>query len=242
MKLEIAVCDDLNEERVKLGAMIRDYCSRRNLDAEIQLFSSGDELLTAFRSGMFHILFLDIYMPGTNGVDTARRIREQDQTCSILFATTSQDHGVDSYEVQASDYLVKPFRAEEVAEALDWCIAQTQSTYRGLRISCDSGTVHMPLRDLHYIEIQGYTAYLHTEDGVLATRRGLEELEQEIAHSDFLRCHRSFLVNMNCIKWIEKNSFQLYSGDMVPIGSTIAAKVKHSFMNWSFVKAWKKKS
>lgn len=241
MKVKIAICDDLKAEQIQLANYIRAYCAEQSLEVGIKLYSSGEELLDSFRSGMFHILFLDIYMDGLDGVQTARKIRETDQTCAIIFATTSEEHGLVSYEVQASDYLVKPIRAEEVASAMDWCVEQIRSTYRILTVTCESGTVSLPLRDIQYIEIQGHTAMLHTADRVLVTRRGLDELEQEIRHPDFLRCHRSFLVNMNHIHWLDKNAFRLYSGTSVPIGSTMTAKVKDQFMSWFFVKTWAQK-
>ena len=241
MKLRIAICDDLKEEQLQLAAFVREYCSGHGLEVAIKLFSSGEELLDMFQSGMFHILFLDIYMSGISGVDAARKIRELDQTCAIIFATTSEDHGLVSYEVLASDYLVKPILAEDVASAMDWCVEQIQSTYRDLTVACDNGTVSLPLRDIHYIEIQGHTAMIHLDDRVLLTRRSLDELEQEIGHPDFLRCHRSFLVNMNNVRWLDKNNFRLHSGDTVPIGSTITAKVKDQFMSWFFVKTWAQK-
>lgn len=241
MEYLIGICDDLASERVTLANMVRDYCGEHGLSAEIRMFESGDELLTAFQPGVFHILFLDIYMPGISGIEAARQIRGRDNTCAIVFATTSQDHGVDSYDVQASDYLVKPFAYADVQDAMDWCITNIHGMYRSLEIPADSGLKVIQIRDIHYVEIQGHTAWLHTENGVLTTRRGLDELEQEIAHEDFLRCHRSFLVNMNYIQWMEKNAFRMRSGEIVPIGSTMAAKVKEQYMNWSFIRSWERK-
>lgn len=241
MKLKIGICDDLKAEQLQLAAHIRTYCAEHGLDVGIRLFSSGEELLDAFQPGMFHILFLDIYMNEMDGIQAARNIRKTDQTCAIIFATTSEDHGLVSYEVQASDYLLKPICAEDVASAMDWCVEQISSTYRMLDVVCETGTVCLPLRDIHYIEIQGHMAMLYTDDRTLVTRRGLDELEKEIDHPDFLRCHRSFLVNMNHVQWLDKSAFRLDSGASVPIGSTMTAKVKDQFMSWFFVKTWAQK-
>ena len=238
MKLKIAVCDDLKAEQLQLASYIRSYCAEHALEAGIKLFSSGEELLDTFSPGMFHILFLDIYMNELDGIQTARNIRKIDQTCAIIFATTSEEHGLVSYEVQASDYLLKPIQAEDVASAMDWCVEQISNTYRMLNVVCENGTVSLPLRDIHYIEIQGHNAMLYTDDRTLVTRRGLDDLEKEIDNPDFLRCHRSFLVNMNHVQWLERNEFRLHSGAAVPIGSTMVTKVKDRFMSWFFVKTW----
>ena len=119
-ELRMAVCDDLEEERVQLARMARSYAQRRGLSMELRLFASGNELLDAARRPDFcHVLFLDIFMPGLSGLDAARQLRAAGCMASIVFATTSQDYGVMSFDVQAADYLVKPFRQEDVDRTLD---------------------------------------------------------------------------------------------------------------------------
>ena len=114
-ELIIGICDDLNEERTALAGMVRAHCRTLGVPVRLKLFSSGEELLEAVQEpGRLHVLFLDIYMPGLSGMEAARQLRKRDEDVAIIFATTSLEHGVDSFEVQASDYLVKPFRQEEV--------------------------------------------------------------------------------------------------------------------------------
>ena len=75
-ELRMAVCDDLEEERVQLARMARSYAQRRGLSMELRLFASGNELLDAARRPDFcHVLFLDIFMPGLSGLDAARQLR-----------------------------------------------------------------------------------------------------------------------------------------------------------------------
>lgn len=242
MKLKIAVCDDLKAEQLQLANYIRAYCAAKGIELGLQLYASGEELLERFRPGLFHILFLDIYMDVISGVETARRLRELDQTCAVIFATTSEEHGLVSYEVLASDYLVKPILQEDVDSAMDWCVKQIRSTVRVLTVNTDAGPSQLPLREITYIEIQGHTALIHLDSNrVITARRGLDELEKEIDHPDFLRCHRSFLVNLNFVRALDKASFSMIGGEAVPIGSTILTKVKEQFMNWFFVKTWTKK-
>lgn len=241
MKLRIAICDDLPSERRALADLIREYGAKKQLSIEIRLFSSGDELLERYQPGLFHMIFLDIYMPGTDGEATARQIRRVDPFCCLIFATTSEEHGLVSYEVQASDYLVKPFRPDEVADAMDWCVETVSKTCRTLTIPVENGTVLLELREIMYIEIQDHLAWIHTEKEVLTTRRGLDSLEEEINSEDFLRCHRSFLVNLNYVKWYDKKTFCLTNGEVIPIGSTGRNQVRDRYMDWSFIKAWENK-
>lgn len=132
-ELWVAVCDDLEEERLSLARMIRSWARSRGLSVQIRSFSSGEELLNACRQPeLYQFVFLDIFMPGLSGIETARRLRASGCNMSIIYATTSVDHGVESFETRAADHLVKPFREEDVARALDWCLEHLPERLRAL--------------------------------------------------------------------------------------------------------------
>lgn len=238
--LSIAICDDLIEERINLAKLIQAYCKKCALSPQIHLFSSGEELLEAFtQPGLFQIIFLDIYMPGMSGVDTAKKIRAIDSSVFLLFATTSQDHGMDSFQVQASDYLVKPIQAESVAQAIDWCLEHMPKPLRQLTVLVEGEQRTFPLAVIHYIDVYGHQSRIHTNQELIVTRRGLDDLEAAIDSPDFLRCHRSYLVNMNYIQGMEGNDFQMSDGSLVPIGSTHTTQIRNQFIDWTYLKAWK---
>lgn len=238
-ELVIGICDDLEAERSNLARMVRSYCRRREQSVRLRLFSGGEELLAAVRGqGDIQILFLDIYMPGLSGMETARRVRELDGGIAIVFATTSQDHGMDSFAVQASDYLVKPFREEDVARALDWCLEHIPESLRCLSVYAEGERREIPLTAIRYIEVLGHQCRVHTQREIVVTRRGLDDLESAVDSGDFLRCHRSFLVNMNAVRTIEGSDFRMEDGALVPIGSSNAPRVRRLFLDWTYSKAW----
>lgn len=238
-ELSVAICDDLAEERVWLARLVRAYCQQCGLALRLELFPSGERLLGAFtRPRQFQIVFLDIYMPGCSGVDVARRIRAVDRDVSILFATTSQDHGLESFQVQASDYLVKPIRPEDVARALDWWLAHIPEPLRCLCVSSEWERREIPLFAIQYIEVRGHQSNIHTAGQVVPARRGLDELERAIDSRDFLRCHRSFLVNMNYIAGLAGADFRMADGSRVPIRCSDAARIRSRFIDWTYRKAW----
>lgn len=239
-ELSIAICDDLIEERIHLAKLIQAYCKKCALSPQIHLFSSGEELLEAFtQPGLFQIIFLDIYMPGMSGVDTAKKIRAMDSSVFLLFTTTSQDHGMDSFQVQASDYLVKPIQAEGVAQAIDWCLEHMPKPLRQLAVLVEGEQRTFPLAVIQYIDVYGHQSRIHTNQELIVTRRGLDDLEAAIDSPDFLRCHRSYLVNMNYIQGMEGNDFRMSDGSLVPIGSTHTTQIRNSFIDWTYLKAWK---
>lgn len=237
--VSIAICDDLQEARSTLARLIENSLAQQGRTAQFSFFSNGDELLRAFRPGRFHLLFLDIYLPGRSGLDVARAIRAQDDAVGILFATTSEDHGLESYEVQAAGYLVKPFRQEEVSAALDWCLSHLPDALRTLTVSSNWETVEVPHPSIRYIEVLGHQSHIHTLTSTIVTRRGLDDLESAIASPDFLRCHRSYLVNMNHISSVENSDFRMDDGTLVPIRLAELPRIRSFFIDWTYQKAWK---
>lgn len=239
MKLSVAICDDLEEERVQIVRLMQNYSRRHGIEWTIELFDSGAAFLTAMQPGRWDIVLLDIYMPGMNGVETARRLREQDSECLLIFFTTSNEHGIVSYELRASDYLVKPVTQKALDAAIDWCLYEQRDRFRVIQVRSEWENIEIPLSDIQYIEIQRHTALIYTDGRIIKTPRGMNSLEEEIASEDFLRCHRSFLVNMRHVCRIEKRDFVMESGALVPIGSSDAATVRQKFMDWVFLKNWK---
>ena len=235
----IAICDDLDAERTNLARMVQSYARAHGISVCLRLFSSGESLLVALRGPEpIHLLFLDIYMPGLSGMETARRIRAAGSDLSIIFATTSQDHGIDSFEVRAADYLVKPFREEDVAACLDWYFSHVPERLRRLPVYSGGEWQQIPLASICYIDVYDHQSRLHTPHGVITARRGLDDLEAAIDSQDFLRCHRSFLVNLKHVEGMEGSDFRMVDQTLVPISTANTAHIRRQFIDWTYMKAW----
>ncbi len=239
MNLNIAVCDDLKEERVGLSRMIRAYCQQKGIDVRLRLYSSGRELLASTgESGQLNMLFLDIYMPGLSGLDTAREFRKSDKSCALVFVTTSTDYGLESYEVEASDYIVKPVRSEDVDRAMDWYISHMPEEMRSLRVYSEGEWMDYPLSSILYIEILDHQCYIHMKSRTVVVRRSMSDLVSSIDSPDFMRCHRSYLVNLNYVRSVENCDFRLTDGTLVPIRAGSLTKMRDGFIDWTYKKAW----
>lgn len=239
--ISVAICDDLKEERVSLAQMVQHVLQKREIQPEVKLFSSGDELAHTYVPGQFHMIFLDIYMPDVSGVEVARAIRAKDSGVALIFATTSVDHGLESFDVQAADYLVKPFRESDVEETVAWCLSHLPDKMRSLCVNSNWEQTNIPIETITYIEILGHQSHIHLKNRVIVARRGLDELESDIASSDFLRCHRSYLVNLNYVQGVGETDFLLADGTKVPIASAGFAKIRQQFIEWTYRKAWEQK-
>lgn len=113
--MNIAIVDDLKTDSDRLVGFIDTYMKQHNLQyGTLDRFSSGEDFLGAFTPGKYDLIFLDIYMDGITGMETAKRIRQTDHDCRIIFITTSPEFAVESYNVNASFYLLKPIGKDGV--------------------------------------------------------------------------------------------------------------------------------
>ena len=237
--MNIAICDDTKADANSLRLLIERFLEEIDCDGQISIYESGDAFLSDFaakQTSDVQIVFLDIYMPGTNGIDTARKIRETSNDITIIFTTTSKDHGLDGYSVDALQYLVKPVNYPELESSLEKCKEKFTGSLRVLKVLSDRLTVRAYLKDICYIECFGDASYVHTVNETIKTFSPLSELEKQLKSGAFLRTHRSFIVNMRYVKKIAKNDFILTNGSMVPIRKNDKLSIQQAYTDYVF--AW----
>ena len=181
------------------------------------------------------------YTPGISGVEAARRLRAAGCGTSIVFATTSTDHGVDSFEVRASDYLVKPFRQEEVDRALDWCLEHMPEPLRSLSVYAEREPQEFPLASVLYIEVLGHQSHIHTLRQTVVVRKSLTTWSAPLTARIFLRCHRSFLVNLGHRGAHREQRLPHVGRRANSISSANLPRARDTFLDWVYRKAWESK-
>ena len=112
--MRIAIVDDLAAERTLLKDRLERQLQRRTVQADILEYESSETFLEAAREAPFTAAFLDIYMDGMTGMEAAKKLRETDTDCLLVFTTTSTDHALEGFQVRALHYLVKPFTEADI--------------------------------------------------------------------------------------------------------------------------------
>lgn len=219
--IRIAICDDSSIDMGIIKAFLEDYYAKKNCFCEISTFKNGEELLDTYENSgnKFHLLFLDILMDKINGMETATRIRKMDDTVKIVFCTVSPEYAVESYDVFAYGYLVKPFDAAKMRLLLDkFTKSVLGNIVSHIRVKSDYSDRLIPLNDIVFIESNDKVLLIHLKNyEVIKTYGKLANMEQQLNEEKFLRCHQSFIVNLDHVMGIDECDFKTVIKQMVPI-------------------------
>lgn len=212
--VRIAFCDDDDNLRAELRGAVELLLEKRNLPAYCEEYVSGSAMLARVAERPFDLIFLDIYLGSEDGLSIARALRKIDSVLPLVFMTVSRDYAVESYEVHACDYLVKPIEEAAIARVLDRVLPLQPSR---LAFRTKGSHRYFAFNDIMYIESRDHAVLLHTSSGECC--RGLAKLDDVMKELDdprFLRCHRSCIVNMDHIADV-RDDFILRDGTCVPV-------------------------
>lgn len=217
--LRIGLCDDEQNTRFALRCALERILEQRQTEHEIYEFSSGDGLMAwyAKHPTELDLVFLDIEMDGTNGMDTARRLRAQDKNLQMAFVTGYAEYVFDGYTVGALGYLMKPPAAEKLEEILAQALAAlhlgAQQVYL---LSNSEGMYRIPKADIQYFysDKRQVTCVTSTRSYTFYAR--LDEVAED-AGAPFVRIHQRYLVNPAAVQRIEGNGAVVGSGEVLPV-------------------------
>jgi DNA-binding LytR/AlgR family response regulator len=216
--------------------MINKYCKDYNLELELYDYENGHKLLSDFKHEKFKLIFLDIYMDDINGIEIAKEIRLHDSDIIIIFMTTSKDHALDAFEVDAMQYLVKPVDYKKLHNIFNKFQKLFTDNMRFIEVPSNGLSVKIFLKDIYYIEVYNKTSLIHTNLQTIKTYTPLSKLWELLGKDPFLRCHRSYIVNMFYIDDILENDFLLKNGDKIPIRREAYSDIKQIYSDYFFEK------
>lgn len=236
--IKIAFCDDDMEVLHQMNELLDRYRVERNEDITYAAFQSPFELLTEIEKGIRpDILFLDVVMPGQNGMDVAKEIRQYDMNMKIIFLTSSPEFAVESYSVGAYFYQLKPIWEESFFRLMDAVLAECEKKKKNsLILRSKDGITRINLQQLEYCEVLGRKLLFHLENGaVLESAGSLDDLAgQLMQYSNFFRPHRSFLVNMEYVQNISSRSIKMVNDAEIPIPHGKCSEIKNTYMEYAF--------
>lgn len=234
----VALCDDQIEELSNIIAFLEEYKLTRQVDLTYTAFQSPLELLASLEKGAsYDIILLDVMMPGLNGIDAAKEIRQSDTSVKIIFLTSSSEFAVQSYVVGAYFYQLKPVWRDSFFTLMDRVSSEIRrESGESLILRCKTGISRLPISRLVCCEVMGRTLRYHLSDGsVLESTGSMQDLEQSLrAYPSFIKPHRSYLINMDYIRNISCQEIELECRIKIPIPHGKYGEVKEAFLTHAF--------
>ncbi len=230
---KIIICDDREADRKKYSRLINKFAARQNLEIEIVMFESGKALLFEMEGNRqdVDIIFLDIHMPGIDGMEVAKKLREFNYRGEIIFLTVSQDHILDAFDVGAFHYIIKDQctmrRFEEIL-----LNGIEKAREREKEYICFTGggeSINILLASIRYFEVTNRIITVHyEEDKAFGFYSTMGKLETRLRGYGFVRVHRSFLVSIAHIEVLLYGKVKLRGGVEVPVGRSYYQEVKNT--------------
>ena len=201
----IGVCEDNSLHLNLVKGYIDDFFNEFH-NYEVLEFVSGEDLLSNYPNNI-DLLFLDIQMNKLTGMDLARWIRKENDTSEIIFVTSLVNYIQEGYTVRAYRYLLKPINYEDLRSHLLSCISDITKKRENFMIIENKGIIYKVLiNKILYIEVRKKDLTIYTEDGIYTTKNSMEKVEKELRRYNFFRCHKGYLINMEHIEIIHKNT------------------------------------
>ena len=234
--MRIAIVEDIAQERQLLRSRLEAQFEKRGIHAELIEFENGEEFLIAAKERSFPILFLDIYMSGENGVEVAKKLREFDSDCLLIFTTTSVDHALDGFKVRAVQYLVKPYEEAELSKLIDEILSHMPDVGKYIEIKIDGSNVRVPFAKIVYAEHFSHMMHIHTTSGrELITRQSFESFSGLLKMDPrFYTCNRGVIINLEHAIDFDGAVFQLNDGTTVSVSRRLIKNARQVFFDFLF--------
>lgn len=232
--MRIAVCDDEKFYREKITALLQKYLSGHQLDSVIDIFCSGEEFLSQSSNAVkYDIVFMDINMEQTDGIETAMRIRAFQSNTYIVFVTAFIKYALDGYKVNAVRYIMKDTLDAAISECMDAILQKMQ--LRQISFSFIEGEKKLYTDNLLYVESKKHKSVFYYQEEQLTKYQiyeKLDDIEKVLNGAGFLRLHKSYLVNMRHIRKISNYIAELSTGEELPIPRIRYQAVKQKFVEY----------
>ena len=250
MTITAAICDDEQVEINYLSLNIRKWartCGIKDMNINILSFSSAEDFILNYHGINPEILFLDIQMQGLNGVELAKKIREEykNETVQIVFVTGYADYISLGYEVEALHYLMKPVKEDKLFEVLDRALKKSNKIEKTVIFSsADGENIPVPINSVmlvesfaHYSDItlfQNSKITKITKITKIKVKMPLSEIERTLDESSgkFIKCHRSYIVGLMYIKKITKTDIILDDDTLVPLSRRLYNDVNQAVIKF----------
>lgn len=231
MKMRVVACDDDKLQLAELGRQLQRVCVAKNVQLELATFTEGEDCYEYLLQYPADVVFMDIYLEHGTGVELVRRLQQKERKFKLVFLTTSNEFANESYELDASYYLLKPLQEGYLEIALGRAGVFDKEQF----VVFDTGTelVKINPRDVIVVEVQDKYCYIHTVHKTYKVYSSINKVREKLPQDYFLFTYRSVLINMHYVENCTSKYFLMSDGFQAPIRVRDGAAVRNAYMQWA---------
>ncbi len=230
--MKTAICDDEKEFRKILLNHINSYFEQRGIDFECYEFSSGEALLSQNQN--FDIVFLDIELGDSNGIDIAKQIQQKNKNTIILIVTSYHQYLDAAMDLKVTRYIDKPVTQNRIYAALDKALSEINENIITLHMK-DRRVIRVKQSDIVYVEAKLKKVTVYTFDKEYVIKESLKELHDILTAAYFAVPHSSYIVNLNYVRDFKRDEFSLdkpYENEKIYVATRKQAEFKRKFLDF----------
>ena len=232
--MKLVILDSNTTDRNQLIVSLERYFQNRLINFSLHEFSFHQKMFERvnFQCEKLPCCFINLSESEQNGLEIGLKIRKMNRDSIIFFTSTSPQYAAEAFRMQADGYFLKPVQTKELEASLDKSLKNINFIYKKIQIRSEYMTMNIPLKDIIYIEVFNKTCIIYTKQKTITSSISLSELESKLEKEGFLRCHKSYLVNMNFIGEYNNFGFFLTTKQFIPISKRERLKHRETHLNW----------
>lgn len=209
--IHIAIVEDEEKAYKTLEGYLLQFAKENDIRFEISYFPDSYSYLE--EEQVYDLILLDIEMPGMNGMELAKKIRQKDENTVLIFITNMIQYAIKGYEVNALDYVLKPINYSRFTSLMKRTMRLLDRNMNDeLVLKTTGGMAKIYLSSIYYLEISDHLLIYHTQQGDFEVWQSLSGAEEMLPKDSFVRCNHSTIVNLKYVEGTDKDVI-LMKGD-----------------------------
>lgn len=232
--IRILLCDDEVRICSELEDMIREYTLKYEIEAEIEIFYSG-ESLQSYMSNQKEVdlVFLDIEFSGVNGIDVGKYIREvlENEYTVLVYISWKMQYAMELFQNRPFDFLIKPLEKESVWKVLEKIFKLLKKENLFFEFQSNYSLQRVPYKDIFYFQSKGKKIEIVTKKGIIEFYGKLQDAERQFPSGSFLKIHKSFRIHSAYVQEYHYEWVKMINGDILSISKVNRTEIKRRLLN-----------
>ena len=232
----IGICDDKKDTCAQIADMIYEYDRRKKIGIEVSIWNTGEALYQdMMQNKSIDLLFLDIELVSTDGIQIGRQIRHEleNQDISIAYISFKSSYALDLFKIHPIDFLIKPISAQDIYDTIDEALRlynrnNTVFEYRANGYNCK-----MPYKDIIYFCSENKKINIVTAGETVQFTGKIKDLA-EIIPKNFMQIHQSFIINMDHMSECSYEAVKMNGGALLSISQPYRKQVRKHIMDYAW--------